>query len=91
MIQLVEQIARAAADEADRTLRHQAAVDNRFDHGLCHLRGGRRRFNDRGHPGKPGRRQFFQHPPAGEVEGVDVHGHAGFGGQDVTRGKAAFF
>jgi hypothetical protein len=29
--------------------------------------------------------------PSGEVKGVDVHRHAGLRGQDVARGKAAFF
>ena len=90
-VELVEQIPRTAADQADGTVRHQPAVDDRFHHRLRHLRGGGGRFDDGGHARKPGRGQFFQHSPAGEVKGVDVHRHAGLRGQDVTRGKAAFF
>ena len=58
-IQIIQQIARAAADQAYCAVRHQPAVDNGFDHRLRQLRGGGRRFNDRGHAGKPGRRQLF--------------------------------
>ncbi|MNS79640.1 hypothetical protein D3C72_1133000 [compost metagenome] len=90
-VEMIEQVARTAADQADRTLRHQTAIDDGFHHRLRHLRRGSRRFDDRRHPGKPGRGQFFQHPPTGEVKGVDMHRHAGFGGQYVSRGKAAFF
>ena len=75
-IEVVEQIARAAANQADGALRHQAAVDNRFHHCLGELGGSGCRFNDRRHTGKPRGRQFFQHSPAGEVEGVDMDGDA---------------
>ncbi|MNV75092.1 hypothetical protein D3C71_1683570 [compost metagenome] len=87
---MIQQVARTAADQADRPHRDQAAVDDGFDHRLGDLRGSGSRFNDRGHPGKPGGRQFFQHPPAGKVKGVDMHRHTGFGCQHVARGKTAF-
>ncbi len=77
-VELAQQIARAAADQADGAVRHQPAFDNRFHHRLSNLRGGGGRLDDGGHPGKPGRRELFQHPPAREVKGVDMHRHAGF-------------
>ena len=90
-VELVEQIPRAAADQADGAVRHQAAVDNRFHHRLGDLGGGGGRFDDGRHPRQPGRGQFFQHSPAREVKGVDMDGHPGFRGQDVTGGKTTLF
>ena len=77
-IQVIEQIARAAANQADGPVRYQPAVDDRFDHGLGQLGGGGGWLDDGRHPGKPGWRQLFQHAPAGEVKGVDMHRDAGF-------------
>ena len=77
-IEMVEQIARAAADQADCPLRHQPAINNHFDHRLRQLRGSGSRFDDGRHTGKPGGRQLFQHAPAGEVKGVDMYRYAGF-------------
>ncbi len=77
-VELVQQIARATADQADGAVGHQSALDDRFHHRLSHLRGGGGGLDDGGHPGKPGGRELFQHPPAREVERVDMHRHAGF-------------
>ncbi len=77
-VELVQQIACATADQADGAVRHQSAFDDRFHHRLSHLRGGGGGLDDCGHPGKPGGGELFQHPPAREVERVNMHRHAGF-------------
>ena len=90
-VEVIEQVARAATDKANCTVRYQATVDNRFHHCLSELRGCGCRFDNGWHPGKPGWRQLLQHTPAGEVKGVDMHRNTGFGGQHVACGKTALF
>ncbi len=90
-VEMVQQIARAAADQADGAVRHQTALHDRFHHRLRHLRGGGSGFDDRRHPGKPCGGEFLQHAPAGEVEGVNMYRHARFRCQHMACRKAAFF
>ncbi|MCY1355704.1 hypothetical protein D9M69_421350 [compost metagenome] len=57
--------------------------------GFGQVAGGGGRLDDAGHAGEEAGGELFQHPPDGEVEGVDVHGQAATGYQDMGAGEGA--
>jgi len=69
-----------AAGEGDHVLAH---------HGFGEVAGGRGRLADAGHARQEAGRELLQQAPDGEVECVDVHGHAAPGYQDVSTRKHA--
>ncbi len=74
--QVLEQVAHAAADELEGTFGQDPRFEHEADDPLGHVGRNRSRLDDGGHAGQERGSQFFQHAPAGEVEGVDVDGHA---------------
>ncbi len=85
---MVEKIADGAADELQRTFRQQAGFDDTANHELGEIGRLAGRLDDRGNAGKQGRRDLFQHAPAREIEGVDMHGNTLERAQDMLCGKA---
>ena len=69
----VEHVAQAPGDKLQRAFRQQPALQHDPHAGLGHVAGRRGRLHDGRDTGKQRRREFFQHPPDREVEGVDMH------------------
>ena len=87
--QVIEHIAHRTADKLKSALGQDARLDDAPHHKLGQigrLAGG---FDYAGHTGQQRRRDLFQHPPDGEVEGVDMHRDALQGRQDVLRAETA--
>ena len=75
-VQVIEQIAEAAADQLQRAFRQDAGLDDAPDDQLREIGRRGRGLDDRGHAGEQRRRQLLEHAPHREVERVDVHGRA---------------
>ena len=86
---VVQQAIGTAHDELDGALGHDAAGHDVLHHGLGEVAGDGGGLHHSGHAGHPVHRHLFQHAPDGEVEGVDVHGHALLGHHDVVADEAA--
>jgi hypothetical protein len=71
-VQPVQKIAQIARDQLHRAFGQDAAFQHDPHRRLGHVAARRRRFHDRGHARQKRRRKFFQHPPDGKVEGVDM-------------------
>ena len=82
-VEVVEEVADAATDQLESTVREDAGVDDQTHHGLGQERRGGGRFDDGGQAGQERRGQFLQGSPAWEVEGVDLDGDAPAGGGHV--------
>ena len=86
-LDMVEQVADRAADELQCAFRQNAGVDDAADHQFGEIGRLARRLDDSGNAGQQCRRQLFQHAPAGEIEGVDMHRNALQGAEDMLRGE----
>ncbi len=86
---MVQQVARAAHDQLQRALGQDAAGDDVLHHGLGEVAGDGGGLHHGGHAGHPVDGALLQHAPDGEVEGVDVHGHALLGHHDVVADEGA--
>ncbi len=69
-VELVEQIPRAAADQADGAVRHQPAVDDGLHHRLRHLRGSGGGFDDGGMPASQVGASFSSIPQQGKLKAL---------------------
>ncbi|MPM21378.1 hypothetical protein SDC9_67822 [bioreactor metagenome] len=83
VVQMVQQVAGRAGDELQRALRQQTGCDHQTDAGPGDVAGRGGRLDDGRHAGQEGRRELLQHAPDREVEGIDLHRHAGAAGVDV--------
>ncbi len=89
LAEVFEQVTGLGTEELDGPVREDVAVDDLLEEGVgevCRLGGG---LDQGGHAGEECGRQLLEHPPAGEVEGVEVHRHAPAGGLDVGTHDAA--
>ena len=86
---MLEQVADAADDQLHRALRQNARFDHHPERRFGQVGGGGRRFDDRRDAGEQRRREFLEHPPDREVEGVDVHRHALERGVDMLADEGA--
>ena len=71
--EMIEQVARAAADELEAARRQDARLDDGARDDLGEVARHRGRLHDARHAREERRRELLQHPPHGEVEGVDLH------------------
>ena len=76
VVQVVQQVAGGAGDQLDRALGQHAGLEHQLDALLRDVAGGGGRLDHGGHAGDEGRGELLEHAPHGEVEGVDLHGHA---------------
>ncbi|KAI1695941.1 hypothetical protein Ddc_20862 [Ditylenchus destructor] len=83
LLQPVQQVARAADDQLQRAGRQQTGLLDQAHAGLGDVAGRGGRLDDAGHARDEAGREFLQHPPHREVEGVDVHRDAALGHQHV--------
>lgn len=74
--EVIEQITDATADQLQAARRQQPGAVHQPHQRLGDIGRRRRRLGDHRHAGEKGRREFFQKPPAGKVEGIDMHGNA---------------
>ena len=74
--QMIEQVADTADDQLDRAGRQDVRVNHDLERGFGQVCGRRCGLHDRRHAGQQRRRKLLEHPPDGEVEGVDVHRRA---------------
>ena len=81
--EMIEDIARAAADQLQRALRQQFRGDDLAHHRFGQVGRAGGRLDHRGHPGDQAGSDLLQHPPAGEVERIDVQGHAALRRKDM--------
>ncbi len=81
--ELVEQALGAAAQQLQRSFRHQAGLDDAADHELGQVCRLARRLDDRGEPGEERGCELLEHAPDREVEGIDLHRDAGPRGPEV--------
>ena len=85
--EVVEEVAGRPADELQRAFGQQAGFDDVGDNGVGELGAVGGRLDDDRLAGGEHRPELLQHPPDGEVEGVDLHGHSRTGGADVLAGE----
>jgi hypothetical protein len=88
-VDAIEQVARRTHHQLQRAFGQQARFDDQPHHRLGQVAGGRGRLDDGRHAGKKGRRELLERAPDGEVERVDVHGHAAPRHQHVRAGELA--
>ena len=86
-IEMIEQVARASADELECAFGQDAGFDDLTDRGFGEVGGGAGGLHDGRHAGQEIHRDFFQHTPHGEVKGVDMNSHAFERYTDMVSGK----
>src|SRR6185437_6049229 len=74
--EMIEQIARAPAEELYRPIGQNARLDDAREHPLGEKARRRRRLDDRRQPGEQRRGELLEHAPHRKVECVDVNGRA---------------
>ena len=87
--QLVEQPARAAAEQLQRALGQDAGLDGAAYDELGEVGGLAGGLDDRGQAGQEGGSELLEHAPDGEVEGVDLHRDARPRGPQVLADERA--
>ncbi len=88
-VEVVEQVAGAAADQLERALGEDLRVDDQLHHLRGEVAGLRGRLDEARHAGDERGGQLFQRAPDGEVEGVDLHGDPEPRGEQVLAEERA--
>ena len=73
---MVEQVADAAAQQAEHPFRQNSGRDHIAHHLMAEQARRRRRLCQHRHAGEQCAGRLFPQPPAWEIEGVDVYGRA---------------
>ena len=85
---MLEDVARAAHQQRERTVREHALLHQQLRDPMGHHGGAGGGLAHDGHAGQDRHRRLLREAPGGEVEGVDVHGHAAAGHRDVLAVEA---